>query len=129
MPVILMEVFCDRKWAITTAGNGRSRYRLFVDQQAGLTVRYSGTSDFLLQEVVLDDRFEIAQICTGSGASQDCSLTRTDISFARPDFDAAILPTSGSVQIPDVTIVLRSKQNPTFTRSVVVTATGQVSVE
>jgi prepilin-type N-terminal cleavage/methylation domain-containing protein len=119
----------------TIAGNGRSVYRLFIDQQTSSAVRYSpggSTPDILLEEVILDDRFEIDSICRGRGpiaGEEDCDLARVDISFARPDFDAYILPNGSNSALPYVKIVLRSRDNPDFTRAVIVTASGQISVE
>ncbi len=114
--------------SFTTSGNGRSLYRLFIDQQSSPNVRYSG-SDILLEEVLFDDRFEIDRLCTTSGGSENCSLTQVNISFARPDFDAFILRNGSNTPLAEVKIVLRSRNNPTFTRAIIVTAAGQISVE
>jgi len=119
--------------------NEPDRYRIFIDQQSASRVIYSpgGSSpDIVLQEVLIDDRFELSEICYPAGSNTICRSvdtpghrnTRVDISFARPDFDALIY-VNGNTIVPQVELVLRSKNNHDFTRGIVVTSAGQISVE
>lgn len=107
----------------------RPSYTIFVDQQQSSDVRYNAGTDILLEEVMIDDRFELFEICTPNATGERCNLDRVDISFARPDFDAAIFDIATLSQLESVILKFRSINSPQFTRSVIVTASGQISVD
>lgn len=111
---------------------GRGQYNLFIDQNTSSRVIYQpcgGQPDITLQKVLLDDRFEIAELCATVGNAENCNVSRLDISFARPDFDAVIYRNGSTTPVPRARIILRSKNNHDFTRGIVVTSAGQISVE
>lgn len=75
----------------------------------------------------IDSRFEILDICASNGGSQTCSLSNIAISFKRPDFDASFY-SSDMGGIDSIELVIGSEDS-SITRSVVVYASGQISVE
>jgi len=104
-------------------------YILFQDDDTNGShspVRYH-ESEAIGSPIRVDSRFRILDICATSGGSQTCSISNLAISFKRPDFDAAFYSTSVGA-ISSVEIVLGSADS-SITRSVVVYASGQISVE
>lgn len=66
----------------------------------------------------------VADLCIAA----TCSKTSLDIVFVRPDPDAHFAANGSAVAASSATVVLKSKDN-TYTRTVVVSTTGQVSVQ
>lgn len=85
-----------------------------------------------------DNRFELIDICVNNDSEcrseQDLSssnrLRAVHMSFARPDFDASFQVNGLSAStIQDIRLIIAPTNDPTITRSVVVTAAGQITVE
>jgi len=95
----------------------RDRYILFVDTN-GNNVYNSGEE---LETRMLDSRFVLSSLCSGS----NCGLSTMSVVFKRPNFDAVI--NNGSVSIGRINMV--PKNGASATRTVVVNAAGQISVE
>jgi prepilin-type N-terminal cleavage/methylation domain-containing protein len=100
--------------------------------------RYEGADAELIDVLELPGRaVRIVDICTqkGDADKQTCGLTRLDISFRRPEFNALVSATdSGDAPIPnpeeitDTQIFLASEQNTEDRFVVKVTQFGQISV-
>lgn len=75
----------------------------------------------------IDSRFQLVDLCATSGGVETCSLSDLAISFQRPDFDAHFY-SSSAANIDSVEIIIGSNDSA-LTRSVVVYASGQISVE
>jgi prepilin-type N-terminal cleavage/methylation domain-containing protein len=89
--------------------------------------RWHGSpTDETLLTIPLDERFEISEICFDG--SCPTSATGVDISFRRPNFDAMIRRDSGS-EHNQVDIVITSLRDPGNTRRVIITSTGQITVQ
>ncbi len=81
---------------------------------------------------LIDSRFEITDICVNActSGSTEVALEDLSISFARPDFDALFETTDssapGSINRAEITI---SPLSSAETRRVIITSTGQITVE
>lgn len=86
-------------------------------------------NDETIRVRTLDPRFSIVEICINTDSN--CDVEEVHISFARPNFDAKIraVTDSGTSAAQDVRITLAANNDLTFTRSVVVTQSGQITVE
>lgn len=117
----------------STSGDWRQQYQLFLDDEPNSVGIEGGDDRFNSGEEVgdpyrLDSRISIVDIRVN-----DCndSVNNLSIAFERPDFDA-ILTTVQSGNSPqshnEVCIVLSDSEGA-VERKVVVTATGQITVE
>jgi prepilin-type N-terminal cleavage/methylation domain-containing protein len=97
----------------------------------------SGEADFKL-----NDRFEINEICSIAGATNSCESNQIYdkgyVFFRRPNPEGRIIGTIGSILYPDqsgtngfskMELHIRSKQNTTFVKKIVILQTGQMYVE
>lgn len=129
-------------YSISTRGESnafRNDYGVFVDVSSGSTNSvvlfidsdedgmYDTSSDITVETLTLDSRFEISDFCVDVSGANDCSLDTLAITFTRPDFDANIK--ADSSVFPDASITLSSLSGGSFTRTVTVSATGQISVQ
>lgn len=100
---------------------------LFVDADDDDPTQYD-VGDIDVERLITDSRFEIYELCIGNTLSFACSgIGDLSITFKRPDFDAEIYSSdwgSGSI----ASIGLRGTSDRSIIRSVVVNATGQISV-
>lgn len=104
-----------------------SQYLLFLDDEGTEPAMYdqSPTNEQIGNPFVIDSRFMIVQICVN-----DCStaVSSLSVSFQRPDFDAQIAaPGVGAINSARIDIAPVSDQD--IVRSVIISATGQISVE
>lgn len=99
--------------------------------------QYEGDDAELIDVLELPGRaVRIVDMCTQKGTSrQTCGLTRLDVSFRRPEFNALVyatdsddVPISNPEQITDTQIFLASEQNEDDRFVVKVTQFGQISV-
>lgn len=110
------------------AASSPTEYLIFQDDDsngAHLPARYHVGEELGTYKV--DSRFSITNICVVSGGSQTCGIDDLAISFRRPDFDASFYSTEAA-NITAAEIVF-GNPNSTITRSVVIYASGQISVD
>lgn len=100
-----------------------NQYLLFVD--ADEDGRYD-SGEAVGEPFIIDGRFRISSIRTGSSCGS--SISNLSVTFERPDFDAR-LGYSGGTGLPRACIVLAPVTGSSETRTVEITATGQVTVE
>ncbi len=95
-----------------------NQYILFIDDGDGV---------FEIGEELevrnLDSRFLIDALCNGS----DCTLSDLSVTFVRPNFDAVMM--SGVSNVASGEVQLISITGNDATRSVMINATGQITVE
>lgn len=106
-----------------------TQYILFQDNDTNgdhSPVRYH-SGEALGSPYRVDSRFRILDICATNGGSQTCSLSDLAISFKRPDFDASFYSTAAA-NIQSVELIVGSTDSA-ITRSIMVYASGQISVE
>ena len=103
-----------------------NQYLLFQDTSGDL--QYDAGEE-IGETYTIDSRFEIINICTVVGAGGDvCTATMASIAFKRPDFDAQMATnTEGSPDVVKVTIA--TTDDHTQSRTVLVYASGQISVQ
>lgn len=104
-----------------------NQYILFLDDEGNDTVVYdtSPIDEQVGQPFIVDGRFAISRICVNSCSR---SVSNLSVSFKRPDFDAQ-LAAPGVSSISSAQIDISSVADPTQTRSVLISSTGQISVE
>lgn len=121
-PVIAQTVSYE-EYGIYFNLNAPQTYVFFQDDDGiSPAVPYYDSAELLALRY-LDSRFRIVQLCVGS----NCSITNLTISFGRPNFDAEIR--SGSAVYNDARITIASVTDPTYTRSISVSVTGQITVQ
>ncbi len=101
-------------------------YQLFQD-----TVTENGALDngeAIGQTYTIDPRFEISDItAVGSNCSGD--IAKAAVTFKRPNFDAIIWTAGGCTSESSLTVVLRSVEDSSVSRTINVYASGQITVE
>lgn len=101
-------------------------YIFWQDAGSAAVPRYNSGEE--IQTILLDDRFEIIDMCV-NGATAPCgAVNPIHISFARPNFDAKMRDNAGNVY-ETVEIIIAPVADTSITRSVFVTSTGQITVE
>ncbi len=97
---------------------------------------YYDVGEEVSQPYILDSRFEISRICVNIVSSSDTCPTTVDdlsVSFKRPNFDAQFSSVSGKSAsvglIDNVRIEVSSINDATFVKTVIVSSTGEISVE
>ncbi len=80
---------------------------------------------------IIDGRHRISDFCsTTAPAAEDCTIPRLDIIFKRPDPDALInKPSSAASGASSARIIVESTRTPGNFRDVVVSSTGQISIQ
>jgi prepilin-type N-terminal cleavage/methylation domain-containing protein len=97
----------------------------FLFRDANDNGRYDGT-DTILNRYTIERRNTISNLCVGSAplSGGECNQASLDILFERPDPDAFFYPTPSA---SDAQITVTSSSGTT--RTIDITATGQVSVQ
>lgn len=113
---------------VSTGGTMNQRYFFWQDNGTDVNPRYENGTDALLQEMNLDNRFYIRDICVDSTVASCTSISTLSISFARPNFDAKLVRGTGAV-VQTARIVISPVAEPTTYRTVYVTSTGLITVE
>lgn len=117
------------------AGNP-NQYLLFQDNNSDILTKYNEGEE-INEPYVIDPRFTIVDLCgtpTNTGI-ESCYSTGgpeyISISFARPDFDAEMHGQGFGSNEPlsSARIIVGVSDNDDFTKTVEVTASGQISVE
>ena len=100
------------------------QYLLFLDDDTIVPAAYEAGEE-IGDPYYLDSRFEIDQICSDVNCTNQVS--ELAVTFQRPDFDAMIWTNEGS-SFSEARIDISSVSSSEF-RSVVITSTGQITVE
>jgi prepilin-type N-terminal cleavage/methylation domain-containing protein len=105
-------------------------YQLFQDKNANgmLTATANpSTNEIIGLATTIDPRFIIADITVNNGA---CAPSQAQVLFERPNFDAMVTTSgSGCATVTSLEIVLASAADAAVTRTVVVYASGQITVQ
>ena len=104
-------------------------YTLFQDAPGSGTDLVYDAGEEVGEVYVIDPRFTILEICTTFAATYDCAgATEASIAFKRPDFDAR-MTTNGEPNPQQIEIVIAAVEDPSVRRTVVVYASGQISIQ
>lgn len=117
------------EYGVYFAKNSPTSYIFFRDNGTDNPPRYN-TGEMLGTPRLLDNRFEIIEICVNTvTVTESCQNSRDNlaVSFARPDFDAKFFAGGSSVNSAYVTIA--GVVDPSVTRSIIISATGQITVQ
>ena len=107
------------------AANENKQYVFWQDIGADSNPQYDDSSEEI-NTTNLDNRFSVVGICLDDAPSP-CSPNTVSISFARPNFDAVIV--RGGTRYQTAEIIIAPDNDPSFTRSIFITSTGQITVE
>lgn len=120
----------DYPYGITFTPNSKT-YTGFQFTSTTVYPKYDGSVNAVdIGTVTFDKAIEISDVCVNGN---DCSPTRLDISFKRPEFKAIFyVPGNSDPQndaITDATIKVNSTTNPSNVFLIKVSKLGQISVE
>ena len=117
-----------------------NQYQLFQDSNQSTmsgdgTIRFDVAAEAIGDPIIVDPRFTITDLCATPelGGGQVCHSNgalpaELTVAFARPDFDA-VMYAEGLGKLENMEIVLGTgDSSSSFTRSVIVTSSGQITV-
>jgi len=108
------------------AANENKQYVFWQDDGTTFNPRYDPPFEEI-NTITLDNRFSVVDICLND-APTPCNTDAVSISFARPNFDATIVSDTGFVA-QTAQIIIAPDNDLSFTRSIYITSTGQITVE
>lgn len=98
-----------------------SVYKLFRDADQD---SYYDASEEYGQQGSLDSRFVIKSITAGGSARSDVAVV-----FERPNFDAKFFGSTGQINVSSVEIVIGTTETGGPTKTIVISSSGQVTVQ
>ncbi len=111
---------------------GSNGYVFFRYNNGGISAvpRYESAEVTVIRSVMLDNSMEVFDVCVTNNGVDDCTISRLDISFRRPEFSALFYtPQLGSPSTVSAgKIYLRSTRNTTNVWIVEVKLLGQIMV-
>lgn len=113
----------------TTPGND-NKYILFQDNGTNNPAQYDPVTDKVIGTPnIVDPRFKINNLYVSNGSVTNSQVTTLDVTFKRPNFDAVMYsssPTVGSITSAKIEF---TPINGGLTRTVVISSSGQISVQ
>lgn len=113
-----------------TPGAGSYTFFRFNNASTGVTPRFDETEATTLRSIGVGGNMEIFDVCMTVNGVDDCTITRLDVSFRRPEFSAILYaPSLGSPSGASAgKVYIRSTRNPNNVWIVEVKLLGQIIV-
>lgn len=115
-----------------TPGEANYNFFRYNNTSTSVTPKYDIDEITLVRNILIGNSMEIYDVCITIGGSDDCDITRLDVSFRRPEYSAVIYTPSVSqadlLNISAAKVLLRSTKNTTNVWVVEVTLLGQIVV-
>jgi prepilin-type N-terminal cleavage/methylation domain-containing protein len=113
-----------------TAGSTGYEFFRYNDTDPAAIPQYEPSDVFPVRTLALANSMEVAAVCITNSGSDNCNISRLDISFRRPEFSAIFYapPIGNASTISAAKVYLRSTRSPGNVWIVETKLLGQISV-